>query len=79
MAICQLCSIQEVKYNPKTAKLYKGVQPPKKAIVKKDVKSRLATRNGCDGRLLAKILITTIQANLCCLLYISLGFSTKFT
>ena len=30
-------------------------------------------------RLIAKILITTIQANLCCLLHVSLGFSSKFT
>jgi len=40
-------------------------------------------RNGCDGRLMAKILmakilITTIQGNLCCHLYVSLGFGTKF-
>ena len=34
---------------------------------------------GCDSRLMAKILIATIQVNLCCLLYISLGFGTKFT
>ena len=32
--------------------------------MKKDVKSKVATRNGCDGRLMAKILITTIQVNL---------------
>ena len=36
-------------------------------------------RNGCDGRLKAKILISTIQVNLCCLLYVSLWFGTKFT
>jgi len=28
--------------------------------VKKDVKSKVAAKNGCDGRLIAKILITTI-------------------
>jgi len=35
-------------------------------------------RNGCDGRLKAKNLITTIQVILCCL-HVSLGFGTKFT
>ena len=32
--------------------------------MKKDVKSKVAARNGCDGRLMVKILITTIQVNL---------------
>jgi len=37
----------------------------KKAIVKKDVKNpRLLQRNGCDGRVMAKILITIIQVNM---------------
>jgi len=36
----------------------------KKAIVKKDVKSKEVAKNGCDGRLIAKILITTIQVDL---------------
>ena len=35
---------------------------PKKAKVKKDVKSKV---DGYDGRLMAKNLITTIQVNLC--------------
>jgi len=43
----------------------------KNAVVKKDVKSKMATKNGCDGRLKAKILIMTIKVNLCCLLHIS--------
>jgi len=47
--------------------------------VKKDVNPRWQPRNGCDGRFIAKILITTIQANLCCLLHVSQGFGTKFT
>ena len=34
---------------------------------------------GCDGRLMIKILMTTIKVNLCCLLHISLGLGTKFT
>jgi len=29
--------------------------------VKKDVKSKVAAKNGCDGSLIAKILITSIQ------------------
>jgi len=32
--------------------------------VKKDVKSKVVAKNGCDGRLIAKILIMTIQADL---------------
>jgi len=32
--------------------------------VKKNVKSKLAAKNGCDGRLIAKILIMTIQVDL---------------
>jgi len=46
----------------------KKVCGPKKAIVKKDVKSDVKSkwrpRNGSDGRLMAKFLITTIQVNL---------------
>ena len=36
-------------------------------------------RNGCDGRLMAQILIAIIQVNLCCLLPASLGLGTKLT
>ena len=32
-------------------------------MVKKDVKSKVAAKNGCDGRLMVKILIMTIQVN----------------
>ena len=32
--------------------------------MKKDVKSKVAAKNGCDGRLMAKNLITTIKVNL---------------
>jgi len=32
-------------------------------LVKKDVKSKMVAKNGCDGRLIAKILITTFQVN----------------
>jgi len=53
---------KEVKHNPKQTSC-KIVCGHKKAIVKKDVKSK--PRNGCDGRLIAqKFLITTIQVNL---------------
>jgi len=40
---------------------YLKVCSPKKAIVKKDVKSK---NDSCDGKLMAKILIMTIQENL---------------
>jgi len=49
--------------NLKTAQLKKCVAP-KEAIVKRDVKSKVAAKNGCDGGLIAKILITMIQVNL---------------
>jgi len=39
------------------------VQPPRRALWEKDVKSKVAAKNGCDGRLIAKILIT-IQVDL---------------
>jgi len=32
--------------------------------VKKDLKSKVAAKNGCDDRLIAKILIMTIQVDL---------------
>jgi len=32
--------------------------------VKKDVESKVAAKDGCDGRLMAKFLTTTIQVNL---------------
>jgi len=31
----------------------------------------------CDGRIMVKILMVTIQMNLCCLLHVSLGFGTN--
>jgi len=37
---------------------------PQEGHCEKDVKSRVAAKNGCDGRLIAKILIATIQVNL---------------
>ena len=32
--------------------------------MKKDVKSKVTARNGCDGRLMVKNLISTIRVNL---------------
>ena len=49
---------------PKQPICNKKSAAPKKARTKKDVKSKVAAKNGCDGRLMAKILITTIQVNL---------------
>jgi len=51
----------------KNSPAVKKCAAPKKAIAKKDVKSKVAAKNGWDGRLIAKILITPIQLNLCCL------------
>jgi len=51
MAICQLCSIQlqkEVKSIQKQPSC-KKFAAPKKAIVKKDMLSKVAAKNGCDG------------------------------
>jgi len=44
--------------------MLKKVCGPKKAIVKKDVKSKVAAKKWLDGRQMAKNLITTIQVNL---------------
>ena len=49
---------KEVKSNQKKC------AAPEKAIVKKMGNQRWQPRNGCDGRLIARILITTIQVNL---------------
>ena len=57
----------------------KGVALCKMASMKKVVKYRWRPRNGCDGRSVTKILITTIQVSLCCLIPASLGIGTKFT
>jgi len=40
---------------------------PQEGHFEKDAKSKVAAKNGCDGRLIAKILMMTIQLNLCCL------------
>jgi len=65
--------------NPKQPNCKKSVWPPRRPLWKKDVKSKVAAKKWLDGRLIAKILIMTIQVNLCCLLHVSLGFDTKFT
>jgi len=53
-----------VKSNPKQPSCKKKLCSPKKAIVKKDVKSKVVAKKWLDVRLMAKILITTIQVNL---------------
>jgi len=50
---------------------------PKKYSMKKVMNSKGQPRSGCDGRIMAKFLITTIQANFCCLLQASLGIGTE--
>ena len=50
-------SAQNVSFCQKSAAL-------QKAMVKKDVKSKVGPRNSCDGRLMVKILITTIHVPL---------------
>jgi len=50
--------------NPKQPNCKKKCAAPKKAIVKKDVKSKVAAKKWLDGRLMAKILITTAIASL---------------
>ena len=52
---------------------------PQKAWVKKDVKSKMAAKNGCDNSSMAKILIMTIQVNLCVLLQDSVPNSPEFS
>ena len=52
---------------------------PKKTAWKKLWNQRWRPRSGCEGRIMAKFLIKTIQANLCCFLQDSLGIDTKFT
>ena len=48
--------------NPKQPSCKKSVAP-EKPMVKKDVKSKVAAKKCCDGRLMVKILITAIQVN----------------
>ena len=64
LATGRLLGIQmqkEAKSNPKQLSCKKKSVALKKAMVKKDVKSKMArSRNGCDGRFMVKILITTI-------------------
>jgi len=61
--ICQLYNIQlrkEVKSNPKQPSCKKSMWPPRMQLWN----PKWQPRNGCDGRLKAKILITTIPMNL---------------
>jgi len=49
---------------------------PRRPLWKKMWNPKWQPRNGCDGRLIAKFLITMIH---CCLLHVSLGYGTRFT
>jgi len=64
LAIHSMQLQKEVKSNPKQPSCKKKVCGPKKAIVKKDLKSKVVAKKWFDGRLIAKILIKTIQVNL---------------
>jgi len=55
------------------------LRPPRRPLWKKMWNPSWWQRNGCDSRLVAKNLITTIWVNLCCLLHVSLGFGNKST
>jgi len=50
----------EVLSNPKHPNCKKKCAAPKKAIAKKDVKSKVAAKKWLDRKLMAKILIMTI-------------------
>jgi len=64
LAIHSMRLQKEMKSNPKQPSCKKKCAAPKKAIVKKDVKSKVAAKKWLNGRLMAKILITAIQKNL---------------
>ena len=51
--------------NPKQPSCKKSVRPSERLWWKKMWNPRWRPRNGCDGRLMVKILITTIQVNFC--------------
>jgi len=65
---CTVCMSNIYSKNSPAVKKYAA---PKKAIMKKDVKSKVAA---CDGKLIAKILLTTNNSG-----EFVLGFDTKFT
>ena len=62
-AIIVVCNYKN-KWKFKDIPAVKKCVAPKKAIVKKMWNPRWWLRNGCNGEVIAKILITTIQANL---------------
>ena len=72
MLACKMCG--KGISNPKQPSCKKRVRPSKRLWWKKMWNPRWRPRNGCDGRLMVKILITTIQVNL-----VPLGLGTKFT
>ena len=54
---------KEVISKPKQPSCKKRMQPPQKASVKKDVKSKVVAKNGCGGRFTAKKLMTINNDN----------------
>jgi len=63
LAIYSICNYKK-KWNLfQNSPAVKKCAAPKKAIVKKDVKFKVSAKKWLDGRLIAKILITTIQVN----------------
>jgi len=73
---CCLCNMKYIS-NPKQQSC-ESVRPLRRWLRKEMWNPMWWSRNSCDGRLIAKILIT-IQVNLCCFLHVSLGLGTKFT
>ena len=55
--------IVKLRSNPKQPSCKKSVRPSKRLWWKKMWNPRWRPRNGCDGKLMVKILITTIQVN----------------
>ena len=63
-----------IESNQKQPSCKKRSAALEKAMVKEDVKSKVVAKNGCDGRLMVKILITTMQVN-----FVPRPSGTKFT
>ena len=76
---CIIVSVVVLYLDKNSQAVKKGAALFKMASIKKLWNPRWRPRNGCDGRLMAQILIAIIQVNLCCLLPASLGLGTKLT
>ena len=64
-----VCLLYLIRNSPAVKK---SVWPPRMPLWRKMWNPRWQPWNGCDGRLIAKIIMTTIQVNLCCLFHVSL-------